>query len=188
VSGNNEYIESIRSIIEKIHRGKNQGIKRPQEPLQKFFVKRVDPWIVKNAKDVSIDIDGYEHEISNYFIRHVIKTHGNEKTELDRGNFPITDSDFEKIPEVIENPDYVVFGGERKGIKKIIYVKYAEKGTVLYFEEVLPGQKNKALRGNTLYKTRKPLDKEGVLQNIKGIGKTDLSNAKITSPGGGHPT
>ncbi|MDR3248489.1 MAG: hypothetical protein LBT39_06860 [Treponema sp.] len=184
----NGYGESVKTIIARIHLEEKEGVKRPQEPLEKIPINPVDPWIIKNAKDVGINIDGYTHEISNYFIRHVMKTHGNEKTELDRGNIPINDTDFEKIPEIIENPDYVVFGGKRNGIEKIIYVKYAEKGTALYFEEILTGMKNKSLRGNTLYKTRKPLDKDGLLKNIRGAGKTDLSNAKITSPGGGHPT
>jgi hypothetical protein len=155
VADNNDYIESVRNIVKKIRMEEQQGTKRPQEPLEKVFIKQVDPWMVKNAKDVSIDIEGYGHEISNYFIRHVIKSHGNEKTELDRGNVPVIDTDFEKIPEIIESPDYVIFGGKRKGIEKIIYVKYAEKKTVLYFEEILTGQKNKSLRGNTLYKSEK---------------------------------
>jgi hypothetical protein len=184
----NDYLKSVKIILERIHLEKKQGIKRPQEPLEKIPVKKVDSWTVKNARDIGIDIDGYTHEISNYFIRHVLKTHGDEKTELDRGNFPIRDSDLERIPEMIVNPDYVVFGGKRNGIDKIIYVKYAEKGTALYFEEILTGERNRSLRGNTLYKTRKPLDKDGILKNIKGVGRTDLSNAKITSPGGGHPT
>jgi hypothetical protein len=184
----NDYSKSVKNILERIHLEEKQGIKHPQEPLEKIPIKKVDPWIVRNAKDVGIDIDGYIHEISNYFIRHVLKAHGDEKTELDRGNFPIKDTDLEKIPEMIAKPDYVVFGGKRKGIEKIIYVKYAERGTALYFEEILTGEKNKSLRGNTLYKTRKPLDKNGILKNIEGVGKTDMSNAKITSPGGGHPT
>jgi hypothetical protein len=42
--------------------------------LEKVKIGKAAPWIVQNAKDAGIDIDGYEHEISNYFIRHVINS------------------------------------------------------------------------------------------------------------------
>jgi hypothetical protein len=116
-----DYLKSIKNILERIHLEERQGVKRPQEPLEKIPVKKVDPWIVKNAGDIGIHIDGYTHEISNYFIRHVLKTHGDEKTELDRGNLPIRDVDLERIPEMIASPDYVVLGGKKKGIEKILY-------------------------------------------------------------------
>jgi hypothetical protein len=55
---------------------------------------------------------------------------------------------------------------------------------MLYFEEILCGKTNKSLRGNTMYKTRKILDKSGIIANIGMNGKTDLSNIKITGMDG----
>ncbi|GHU02314.1 hypothetical protein FACS1894147_03930 [Spirochaetia bacterium] len=179
-----DYKQSVRKIAEKIHEEALSGEKRPQEPLQKVKIGKVAPWIVKNAMEVGIDINGYEHEVSNYFIQHVIKNHANAKKEENRGNLPITDEDFEKIPLIIEKPDYAIFGAKRNNEDRIIYVKGLNNGTMLYFEEILIGDKNKSLRGRTMYKTRKTLDRGGVLANIQMNRKTDMSNIKITGMDG----
>jgi hypothetical protein len=50
----------------------------------------------------------------------VIKNHENEKTEASRGNVPIKDEDFEHIPEIIEHPDFVIFGAKRNNEDRII--------------------------------------------------------------------
>jgi hypothetical protein len=154
-------------------------LKRPQEPLEKIKIREVSRWLADNIKQVGIDIEGYEHEISNYFIRHVIKNHGNEKKEASRGNISVRDEDFEKIPEIIDCPDYVVLGAKRNNNDRIIYIKHGTDSTALYFEEILTGKSNKSLRGNTLYKAKKTLDKQGIIKNITISGKTDVSNAKI---------
>jgi hypothetical protein len=104
-----DYTKSVRKITRKVHEEAASGEKQPQEPLEKFKIGKAAPWIVQNAKDAGIDIDGYEHEVSNYFIRHVIKSHGDEKTEKSRGNLPVLDDDFERIPAIIESPDYTIF-------------------------------------------------------------------------------
>jgi hypothetical protein len=140
-----EYINSVRNIIKRIRAEAKEGVGRSQEPLEKIKIKQVDPWMIENAKKAGIDIEGYAHEISNYFIHHVIKNHGKEKTEVIRGNLPITDEDF---------------------------------------EEILRGKSNRSLRGRTMYKTKKNLDKNAVLINISMNRKTNLSNIKIASMDG----
>jgi hypothetical protein len=175
-----DYINSVREIIKKVH----AEVRRSQEPLEKIKIKLVDLWMIENAREVGVDIEGYEHEISNYFIHHVIKNHGNERAERIRGNVPIMDENFEQIPGIIKHPDWVIFGAKRNHEDRIIYVKYAEKGTILYFEEILRGKSNRSLRGNTMYKTKKTLNRDGILANIRINGKTDLSKIKITGMDG----
>jgi hypothetical protein len=182
------YRQSVRKITQRVHEQIEGGKKRPQEPLEKVKIGKVEPWIVQNAKEVGLDIEGFDHEVSNYFIQHVIKNHGNEKTEVSRGNLPITDEDIERIPAIIEKPDYAIFGAKRNDGDRIIYVKLLDNGTVLYFEEILTGSKNKSLRGNTMYKTGKALNEDELVANIGMNGKTDLSNIKIADMGGSHPT
>jgi hypothetical protein len=181
------YSDSVKSIVEKIHREEKAGIKKPQEPLVKISIGKVDDWLIKKADDQGVDIHGYVHEISNYFIRHVIRNHGDEKREIARGNLPVTDDDFQRIPAIIEHPDYIIIGAKRNNEERIIYVKSDEKeenGTTLYFEEILRGSTNRSLRGNTMYKTKKTLNQGQVLANIKINGKTDLSDIKIASMDG----
>jgi hypothetical protein len=174
------YINSVKRIIKKVH----SEVHRSQDPLEKIKIRHVDPWTVENAQKAGVNIEGYKHEISNYFIHHVIKNHGNEKSELIRGNVPIKDDDFEKIPEIIDHPDWVIFGAKRNNEDRIIYVKHTENGTVFYFEEILRGRNNRSLRGNTMYKTKKTLNKDGILANIRINGKTDLSNIIIAGMDG----
>jgi hypothetical protein len=182
------YRQSVRKITQRVHEQIEGGKNRPQEPLEKIKIGKVEPWIVQNAKEVGLDIEGFDHEVSNYFIQHVIKNHGEEKTEVSRGNLPVTDEDIERIPAIIEKPDYAIFGAKRNEGDRIIYVKLLDNGTVLYFEEILTGNKNKSLRGNTMYKTGKVLNEDELVANIGMNGKTDLSNIKIADMGGSHPT
>jgi hypothetical protein len=156
--------------------------------LVKTKIKKVDRLTVDNVRDTTgRNIEGYEHEITNYFILHTIKNHGDPKREISRGNVPISVTDFEKIPEIIGNPDIVIFGAKRNGVDRIIYTKNDKKGSTFYYESIL-GKDNKAIRGDTMYKTNKILDIKGVIANVMRNGKTDLSNAKIARSGGGHPT
>jgi hypothetical protein len=175
-----DYINSVRRIITKIH----AEVHRSQEPLEKITIKRAGPWMIETARTVGIDIEGYEHEISNYFIHHVIRNHENEKKEASRGNVPIKDEDFEQIPEIIEHPDFVIFGAKRNNEDRIIYVKHIENGTMLYFEEILRGKSNRSLRGRTLYKTKKNLDESEALIHISMNRKTDVSKTKIADMDG----
>jgi hypothetical protein len=185
MAGDN-YLESVKKIAQKIHIEEQNGIRRPQERLEKIKIGKVEPWIVQNAKDVGLNIEGYEHEISNYFIRHVLKNHGDEKKEAARGNMPIRDEDFGGIPAIIKKPDYTIFGTKRNDEDRIIYVKNLPDGTMFYLEEILTGKSNRTLRGNTMYKTKKILDEKGIIANIGMNGKTDLSKIKITGMDGGH--
>jgi hypothetical protein len=181
---NENYVQSVKNIVQKLHIEGQSGIKRPLEPLEKVKIGKVEPWTVQNAGEVGLHIEGYEHEISNYFIRHVLKNHGNEKKETARGNVPIHNDDFNRIPSIVTKPDYAIFGAKRHDEDRIIYVKHLEDGTMLYFEEVLTGKGNKSLRGRTMYKTKKMLGIDGVLANIRMNRKTDLSKIKIASMDG----
>jgi hypothetical protein len=182
--GSEDYLKSVKKIVQKIRAEEQRGLKRPQEPLEKVSIGKVEYWIVQNVKDMGINIEGYEHEISNYFIRHVLKSHGDEKKESSRGNLPIEDEDFEEIPTIIEHPDFTIFGAKRNNEDRIIYIKNMKNGAMLYFEEILTGKNNQSLRGNTMYKTKKILDKQGIIANIGINGKTDMSKIKITGMDG----
>ena len=179
-----DYIQSVSKILQKIHLEEQEGQKLPQEPLEKIIITKVKTQYIDNAKSIGIDIKGYYHEISNYFIRHVLKNHGNERKETGRGNLPVKDEDFMQIPVIIESPDYIIFGAKRNNENRIIYIKHIEDGTILYFEEILTGKNNKTLRGNTMYKTKRILNETGIIANINMNGKTDISKIKITGMDG----
>jgi len=74
-----DYAQSVEKILQRIHLEDQEGEKRPQQSLEKVKIGKVKTWIVEKAKDMSINIEGYYHEVSNYFIRHVLKSHGDKK-------------------------------------------------------------------------------------------------------------
>jgi hypothetical protein len=96
--------------------------------LQKIPMGKVEKWLVDEAKKVGLDIDGFEHEITNHFVNHVMKEHGDEKAEATQGQIAIKKEDFEKIPDIVKSPDYVMVGGkytkgEFKGNNFLAYAK-----------------------------------------------------------------
>jgi hypothetical protein len=75
-------------------------------------------------KDVDLDVTGFDHAIDNFAMRHTIKPHGAEPTETARGQLPVTEQDFARIPEIINDRDQVFYDGTtRSGRATIVYEK-----------------------------------------------------------------
>jgi hypothetical protein len=101
-----------------------------------------------------IDIDPeYKHTIDNYAINHILKNHSDPAKEESRGQIPVAESDFDRIPDIINSYDSVENAGKNdKGLETIRYIKTFPDGVTYYFEEVRTGKKELAL--NTLYKKK----------------------------------
>jgi hypothetical protein len=151
-------------------------------------VGKAEKWLVDSAKDVGIDIAGFDHEITSDFVGHAIKRHTDEAKERENGQIPLTNADFEKLPEVVSKPDFAIVGAKRRSQNILAYARKFEDGTSVFFEEVLDTKKRKALNGVTMYKRAGDLD-EQKFKNIVGNRKgTDMSNAKIVAGAGSHPS
>ncbi len=155
--------------------------------MKKTRLGIADQWLIEHAKEAGLDIEGYEHEITDSFIKHVLSRHGNETTEHPRGQIAVTQTDFDKIPEIFNAPDLVLIGGKRGAKNIIAYAKKMTNNTTLYFEEVIEGSKNKALRSMSLFKRIGEVDEKHFENIIAGNGKTDISGAKIIAEPGGQP-
>ena len=161
--------------------------------MNSFFkttINKPETWLVEAAAAIGLDYAGLFHEITNDLINHSLKRHGDPKLH---GAATVVYADFERIPDIIKNPDYAVIGTIRNNALINVYIKLYGNMTYLYFDEVLISRKNKALRGKTLYKITKPVTLEEVLNNITMNGKTDISKANILNrkknvqPAGGNP-
>ena len=146
--------------------------------FDKITVGNAEKWLVAEAKKAGLDIDGFKHEMTSDFVRHVRKHHAHEKFEAGRGQVAITEADFGRIPELIKSPDYVIVGARRGDKSFLIYAKKMADGTMLYFEEVLAGRKNRALRRKTLFKMKGDIDEKKLASIVTLNGKTDISKAK----------
>ena len=162
-------IDDIRSVVE--------GAKQPGHAAQKAAIAPADPWLVETAKEHGLDLEGYNHVIDGSAVRHVISRHGDEAVELSRGQLPVTDADFDRIPSVIGSPDAVVFGTKTRGNRdQVGYIKRLEDGTTLHLEEVRTGKKELAAVSMRKYPAAKDFD---------SIAGTLPSNAR--SDGGEEP-
>lgn len=93
-------------------------------------------------QQAGIDIHGYRHVIDSSAVRHIIKNHGDEKSETKRGMVAITDTDLADIPSLISNADKIVTGAKgKRGEDLIGYLKKLDDGTTLYIEEARRGKK-----------------------------------------------
>jgi hypothetical protein len=155
--------------------------------LIKIPVGKVEKWLVDEAKEVGLDIDGFEHEITNEFVNHVMNNHGDKKIETAIGQIAVKEDDFKKIPEIVKKPDMAIVGAKREDKTMVIYAKEMLDRTTLYFEEVLDGRRNKTLRGKTMFKRKDGIDREKVINIVTNKEKTDISGAKIVLGYGSQP-
>jgi hypothetical protein len=133
--------------------------------------------IMKSAKQVlgvDLDVSRFEHVVNASGVRHVFKEHGTAKTEVPRGLLPVSDDDFARIPDVIENADEIKVSKEKtrkQNLPAVLYEKTFDdvQYKLLYLIEVR--RRKKTLTLKTMVKI--PL-KRGRPQ--KEIGILDLLN------------
>jgi len=148
--------------------------------FEKWSIGEAAKWLIDNAKEAGINLDGFVHEVTNYFIHHVKKEHGNPDKEKTRGQIAVTEDDFLKISEIINNPDYAMIGVKRNNQNILYYIKRMNDGTTLYVEEVI--DKNKSLRSRTMFKRKNDVDREKFINIVSMNKNTDTSKSRIVSP------
>jgi hypothetical protein len=141
----------------------------------KATIRPADAWLVDLAQKEGLDIDGYQHSLDTSAVRHIRKEHGDEATELARGQLPVTDEDLLQIPTVLAAPDKVVFGLTNRIGKDVVgYLKVLSDGTVLYLEEVRTGRKN--LAALSLRKHPATMNVESILSTLDPNARGDGGN------------
>lgn len=119
--------------------------RQPGHAPQKAYLGEVSPWLAESAAQVGLQIDGFRHVLDGSAVRHTIKNHYDEKAERSRGQVPVTDADLLALPDVINEPDRVIFGTtNRLNRDQVGFVKKMPDGSVLYLEEIRTGRKELA--------------------------------------------
>jgi hypothetical protein len=80
--------------------------------------------IIRIKKAVNVDLQGYKICIDTNSIKHILKQHGNPIKEAQHGQIAVTNSDFEKISSIINNPDKIMKGNINNTIKFIKRIGY----------------------------------------------------------------
>jgi hypothetical protein len=86
-------------------------------------IGKPEPWIIEAAASIGLDLAKLTHEVTNYFVNHGIKRHGNAETEKAQGQLPVTLLDIERIPEIVKAPDCAIIGIKQHGGTLIAYSK-----------------------------------------------------------------
>lgn len=142
-------IKSIAELVERTFTTKTN------EQL-KFSIGQINPKLAIKVKEITgLNVDGYEHIIDNFAIKHTILKHGNAKTEEKRGQSAVTTDYFEKISEIIKNPDNVYDGGINNIGRRVIVYEKNINGTIIFLEEIRTKQKELALQTMYIKKARK---------------------------------
>lgn len=118
------------------------------------IIAEVTPKQIEDLGNIGIEIDeSWIHSIESSSIIHVKKKHGHHSGESLRNQLTIQDSDFYKIPEILESYDSIsVSSNKTKSTSNtvIIYVKRYPDGRIFYLEEKRDGRKSLAF--HTMYK------------------------------------
>ena len=97
------------------------------------------------------DLFGYTRTIDTSAIRHILKKHGNQEKESQRGQIAVLDSDFNLINAIALPENIISFEKNKLGNNCLLYkTKIVE--TYFYAEEIRTGKKYLSL--NTLYKRK----------------------------------
>lgn len=148
--------------------------KQSTKELVKKIIAPVSTRLKQDLSDNGIEIDEeYKHVIDNSAIRHILKQHGSENEEK-RGQLPVTEDDFSKIPDIIENYDSVEVEKGKRGVENIIYSKTFDDGTTIYVEE--NRTKRKELAAVTMWKKKSP-----ALSDANRNMQTPISDLSRTS-------
>lgn len=137
--------------------------KIPSTKIKAGFGK-AQGWLVTVSKRLGLDIEGYKHIVDARNVRHILNRHG-EGNETQKNQIPVTNQDIENIPNIVNTPDYLVYGTKTdNGKDGIGYLKTMPDGTTYYVEEVR--DKEKQLAAKTMYK-------------IEGVSAGSLVNATV---------
>ena len=126
--------DSIREVLSAVRT--EQGAKSPEKVWADYA--RVTPEEAQQlSESTGLNIDErYVHSLVGESVVHSRNKHG-ETAEKRNDQLPVTDADYEMIPEVIRSPDSITRGAEktRRGLDTIVYTKRVN-GHVLIVEEV----------------------------------------------------
>lgn len=162
--------EDITSYAKDILNKKNTA--------KKLYVGKVKSKIADFiSKNLGINLDGYNISINRSGIEHSMSHHGKE-TELLRGQVPLTEDDFKKIPEIINNADNITRGYDTRHNKPtIIFEKNIDGNNIV---ATYVSDKHHNLELQTMYKfknNKKTNSFTGVNESKDSLTSTPKANS-----------
>ena len=102
--------------------------------------------LIKQA--TGVDTLGFKRKVFSDELRHEFNSHGNNKKEKARGQRAFVDSDFQRLNDIVQNPDKVIKGGKWLGNPNTIEYRktYNNNETFVYLELITNNKKWKVVR------------------------------------------
>ena len=129
------------------------------EKLEKLYLGRLTPSAMEAVADiVGYDIDMRDIIVTNDDVKHIFDHHGDDESEIRRGNIPLEEWMFDKLPELVSNPDFIEAGNLGRGKKNagkraVLFSKEFPSGTVVTVQFDNKGRRT--MEVTTLYARKK---------------------------------
>lgn len=130
---------------------------------------------------IGVDVSLYRHTVDAMAMKHAMSQHGHA-SEQSRGQLPVTEADFERIPEIVANPDLVEAAGVDAKNRPLIRYTKRFNGTTYYVEEVRKGRRE--LAAKTMWKapSRAPMPGETIPGATSEPAGGNLPGTYVTPP------
>ena len=145
-----KFNEDLPSVIQSAKEAKGKGTTENKEAS--FLISQ---HISQVLKKYGINTFGFTADLNTSFVNHAIIEHGNPSVEEKQGQIAVNYDDFSKIPNVINNPDYIVIERYKDSSIGLVFVKNMEENTPFVVE--LRSRKKKRLLAKTMYKKRRAI-------------------------------
>lgn len=125
----------------------------------------------------------FSHSLGRSASIHIAKRHGDESSEVARGQLPVTSQDIAKIPEVVTSYDSIRTDLKgKRGEQQVAYAKRLDDGVLVYIEAATKKRRN--LAGVTMWKYPPSVDEQAILRSLTSdhTSETDGGVGKSVSP------
>ena len=127
-----------------------------------------------------VDVAGYSAILPGDSVQHIVRNHGNERTEAARGNQAVTEEDIALIPQVISSPDSVVLSDRPDVLgRPVLLISKQIGNTYVTAQAVTDGRH--ALTTNSLWikkgKNPTPIPDAGMSTNPEGNARSALESS-----------
>jgi len=167
--------DNVGQVEEKIRNFVDECFSSSDNTAKEIVIKKIDKKEADFLKEkFGIIVTDGSHLLTKYEVIHILNSHGNERREKLRGQLPVKKEDFQKIPEIIGNPNRIYsVGKSHQGLETIRYEK-AIKDLFFYVEEVR--NKGNDFVPKTMFKQK------GEVGDVTVGNSPRNSTSKTTSP------
>ncbi|OOF84452.1 phage head morphogenesis protein [Rodentibacter ratti] len=112
--------------------------------------------LVKVAKEnIGLDISDWQHSIDESSIRHILKRHGNEKVENERGQRAVTKADILLLPLIIKAFDSIEYTGTTESGNESFLIRKEIDDEIFSVQEIRKRHKKVAVKTMWIRKKKK---------------------------------